>query len=350
MSSHERPHDGTAGGGATTGGGTGPGDGDGGDGGSLGRTGVGPRTEDPLARAIGVTSLGLGAALLAGPGAVVRLVGLRDSPGARLVAVAVGVREVVAGTGVLASRRPVGWLWARTAGDGFDVGLLALGAAVQARSHRPHLGPVAVARRGRPLLRRPRSAGPIRSWWGDGLASLAPPRRTVVAIGFVTVVAVVDLAAALRVTRRRGPHRTATVSITVNRPPDEVYRRWRELQDTPRFLSHLDLRPTGGRGRHRPPRVAGHGRPGWEAEVVNEVPGELIEWRSGIAAEVDHAGTVRFEPAPGGTGTVITIRVDYRPPGGLLGSLVAGFLGEHPRQQISDDLLRVKHALDRDDD
>lgn len=309
MTSHQRPHDGTA---------------DDDRGHHHRRTGPWPRTEDPLARAIGVASIGRGAGLLARPGAVVRLTGLRDSPGARMVAGAVGVRELVVGAGVLASRRPVGWLWARTAGDGLDVGLLALGAAVQARSHRSHLRPARAARRGR--------------------------RRTVLAIGLVSVAAVVDLVAAIRLTRRRGPHRTATVSITVNRPRAEVYRRWQQLQDTPRFMSHLDLRPGDGRGRRRPSAVGGWGPGGGEVDVVNEVPGELIEWRSGITADVDHAGTVRFEPAPGGTGTLVTVRVDYRPPGGLLGSLVAGFLGEHPRQQISEDLLRFKHVLDADDD
>lgn len=312
------------------------------------------RTVDPLARSLGVASLGLGAGLLAAPGSVIRLAGLRDTPGARVVAGAVGVRELVAGVGILASRRPVGWLWARATADGLDVTLLTLGAAVQSRSqHRirlPRPGP----RRSGPGRAARDVVDGVRSLVAGGTPLARPPRRTVAAIGVLTGVAVVDLVAAVRLTRRRGPHRTASVSITVDQPQPEVYRRWRELQAFPRFMSHLDLRPVSATPRPGTPPPAttdaAPGGSGWDADVVHEVPGELIEWRSGIASHVDHAGTVRFEPGPGGSGTRVTVRVDYRPPGGLVGSLVAGFLGEHPRQQISDDLLRFKHILESDGD
>jgi uncharacterized membrane protein len=274
------------------------------------------RTVDPLARALGWVSVALGVALVVAPGRVARLAGMGPAAVARPVTRAVGVRQMASGVGILASRRPVGWLWARAAGDAVDLVLLAAGAAVQGR--------------GRHVLGR----------------RLAHHRRpspgTVAAMVVAGSLGLVDQVAAVRLTRRRGPHRTASVAVTIDQPRDVVYRRWRELQDFPRFMTHLDLRPA----RTPVTSTPDAGGVGWDADVVNEVPGELIEWRSSIASDVDHAGTVRFEPGPGGRGTRVTVRVDYRPPGGLLGSLVAGLFGEHPRQQIIDDLLRFKHVFE----
>jgi uncharacterized membrane protein len=279
------------------------------------------RTFDPLAVVVGWASLAAGVLLVAAPQRIARLLGMGAVPGAGVVTRSVGLRHLVSGVGILASRRPVGWLWFRAVGDVADLALLGVGAAIQGR--------------GRPLLGR----------W------LAHHRRpapvTIAAMATAGVVAVVDQAVAIRLTRHRGPHRSASVTVTVERPQEEVYRRWRELQDFPRFMSHLELRPASARPAARPgsPGPTGAGA-GWDADVVNEVPGQLIEWRSTMAADVDHAGTVTFEPDPSGRGTRVTVRVDYRPPGGLLGSLIAGLFGEHPRQQISDDLLRFKHVLE----
>ena len=287
------------------------------------------RTADPLARSLGLASLAGGAVLLRFPAPVLRRVGLHDTSGARLIARVVGVREAGVGLGILASRRPVGWLWARVGGDGLELALLVLAAGVQGH---------------------PARSGALARW--HSTRSVRP--ETGLALGAVAGIGIIDLVAATRLTRRRGPHRSASGSILVDLPRTEVYQRWRQLQEVPRFFSHLDLRPA--RTGHRPatPPVGMLGRTtlpapvGPSADVVREVPSELIEWRSGIASAVDHAGTARFEPTSDGHGTRVTVQVDFHPPGGLVGSLVAGLFGEHPRQQIADDLVRFKRLVEGD--
>ena len=61
----------------------------------------------------------------------------------------------------------------------------------------------------------------------------------------------------------------------------------------------------------------------WDAMIVADDPGRVITWRSLENSDVDNAGAVRFEPAPGGRGTIIKVNIQYNPPGGVVGATVA---------------------------
>jgi uncharacterized membrane protein len=84
----------------------------------------------------------------------------------------------------------------------------------------------------------------------------------------------------------------------------------------------------------------------WEAEIVEDRPNELISWRSMEGADVANAGTVRFVAAPAGQGTEVRITLDYTPPLGEVGTAVALLAGEDPRQQLQEDMLRLKNVLE----
>lgn len=135
-------------------------------------------------------------------------------------------------------------------------------------------------------------------------------------------------------------------SITINRPPAELFRFWRDFSNLPRFMEHLDnvqvLSPTRSVWTAKAP--AGM-RVKWEADVINEIEGELVGWQSTQNADVATAGSVRFVPAPGG-GTEIIVHLQYEPPAGKLGSWVASIFGEEPSQQIRADLRRLKGILE----
>lgn len=75
-----------------------------------------------LARKLGWFSIALGMAELVAPRAVEQLSGVRSANLLR----AYGLREIAAGVGILSSKRPAGWLWARVAGDGLDLATLAV--------------------------------------------------------------------------------------------------------------------------------------------------------------------------------------------------------------------------------
>src|SRR5206468_7938504 len=84
----------------------------------------------------------------------------------------------------------------------------------------------------------------------------------------------------------------------------------------------------------------------WDAEIHNEIPNELIAWRTLKGANVDHAGSVTFKDAPGERGAEIRVLLQYNPPAGLVGAYFAKLFGEEPSQQIEDDLIRLKQYLE----
>ena len=136
-------------------------------------------------------------------------------------------------------------------------------------------------------------------------------------------------------------------SVTINRPPGELYRFWRNFENLPRFMNHLESVRVTGEGRSHWVAKAPAGRSvEWDAEIYNEKEGEMIAWRTLEGADVDSAGSVHFEQAAGGRGTFVRVVLKYDPPGGKLGALVARLFGESPEQQIVEDLGRFKQLME----
>ena len=84
----------------------------------------------------------------------------------------------------------------------------------------------------------------------------------------------------------------------------------------------------------------------WDAEVTQDRPNELIAWRSLPGADVENEGSVQFERAPGGRGTLVRVNLRYDPPGGALGKAIATVMNTEPGQQVGDDLRRFKQLLE----
>lgn len=84
----------------------------------------------------------------------------------------------------------------------------------------------------------------------------------------------------------------------------------------------------------------------WDAEVINEIDHELIGWRSLRGADVESAGSVRFERASDGRATDLTVTLQYAPPGGRLSTWAAKLFGEDPEQKIEEDLKRFKETME----
>lgn len=171
-----------------------------------------------------------------------------------------------------------------------------------------------------------------------------------IATGIGATGAAFGLAVLVRERRRRPSaqaQRAVRKATTIRRPQEEVYDFWRDLENLPRFMVHLEsvqqIDDTRSRWRAKGP---GGREVVWEAEVVEERPAELVAWRSLPGATVEHSGRVRFSPAPGDRGTEVVVELTYAPPGGELGALAAKLFGEEPATQLSDDLRRLKQVLE----
>ena len=137
-------------------------------------------------------------------------------------------------------------------------------------------------------------------------------------------------------------------SVRLECPVAEVYRFWSRLENLPTFMDHLvsvtDL--GGGKSRWVARGPAGV-RVGWDAEIINELQNKLLAWRSLPGGDVVSAGSVAFAPARGDDrATQITVTLQYDPPAGKLGAMVASVFGSEPSQTIREDLRRLKQLLE----
>jgi uncharacterized membrane protein len=137
-------------------------------------------------------------------------------------------------------------------------------------------------------------------------------------------------------------------SVTINRPVGEIYSLWRNFENLPRFMSHLEsVQVLGDDKRSHWVAIGPAGvRLEWDAEMVEDRPDELISWRSLPGGSVETAGYVRFKPAPGNRGTEVLVEMSYDPPGGVLGATIAKLFGESGEQVVARDLLALKNMLE----
>ena len=141
-----------------------------------------------------------------------------------------------------------------------------------------------------------------------------------------------------------------TQTINVEREPAEVFRYWRKLENLARFMEHVEsVEEIDSQRSHWVVRGP-LGQPlHWDARIVNESEGEMIAWESLPGAEVNHAGSVWFEP-DGRGGTSLKVILRYYPPAGQVGAATAQLLGESPEQQLAQDLSRFKEIIEQKQD
>ena len=269
------------------------------------RTGLPHTSAKRLAKGLGWFSVGLGLAELLAPRAIASISGVsKERTGLiRLY----GLRELASGIAIFSQKQPTEAMWARVAGDALD--LTSLGVACTSPD----------AKRGRITL----------------------------ATANVLAVTALDVICAMQLSNgsKQGIH--AQGSCIVNNTPEEVYQFWRNFENLPRFMRHVDsVREMGdGRSHWKVKGPAGM-EVEWDATIVADVPNEVITWRTLESADVDHAGAVRFERAAGGRGTIVKVNIEYMPVGGVIGATVAKLFGEEPEQQLDDDLRRFKQVME----
>ena len=137
-------------------------------------------------------------------------------------------------------------------------------------------------------------------------------------------------------------------AVTVyGKSPAELYAFWRNFENLPRIMEHLESVTVldDRRSRWTVKGPAGS-TVSWEAVINNEVPNELIAWKSVEGATVPNAGSIHFTEAPGERGTEVRVVLEYEPPVGKVGAAVARLFGEEPGLQVREDLRRFKQLVE----
>lgn len=213
-----------------------------------------------LARGLGWFSIGLGVTELVAPDFVSRIAGSTD--GKKIIR-ACGAREIVTGAGLLTARRKSGWLWARVAGDALDLALLG------------------------PGIKRP--------WTRNRALGAAA------AVAGVTMLDVIASRKQSEVESESRDGRTAAgkihfrQSIIIDRSAEDLYKFWRQLENLPRIMQHLEsVRATdGNRSRWVAKGPAGT-TVEWDAQITDDEPNKIIAWTSVAGSEIENRGSVHF--------------------------------------------------------
>jgi uncharacterized membrane protein len=143
----------------------------------------------------------------------------------------------------------------------------------------------------------------------------------------------------------RGIHVREAIRLEV--PLEVVYTFWRRLENLPRFMSHLrEVRDLGGGRSHWVAEGPANMTVEWDADIINEVPNDVIGWRSSAGSDIATAGSVRFTTARQGRSTQVAVHLQYAAPGGRAARLLAFVLGRDPGHMIREDLRRVKQLLE----
>lgn len=137
-------------------------------------------------------------------------------------------------------------------------------------------------------------------------------------------------------------------AIEINRPPNEIYRFWRLLDNLPRIMNYLEsVQVINDRLSHWVLKtMPGIPKVEWDAEIIHDVENQRIGWRSLQGADVNHTGSVEFKPTGDGTRTWLTVTLQYEPPGGTLGTAVAKWFGEDPNTKLAEDLQRFREQME----
>lgn len=142
----------------------------------------------------------------------------------------------------------------------------------------------------------------------------------------------------------QGIHIEQTCHIA--RPVAELYNFWRDFGNLPRFMKFLKSVEPLSETRSRWTTAGPMGTEfSWVAEIIHDLPNELISWKSMPNADVDNSGTIQFKPR-GATETEVKVSLDYIPPAGQVGHRIAQLFGRDPQSEIKGDLGRFKDLME----
>jgi uncharacterized membrane protein len=144
-----------------------------------------------------------------------------------------------------------------------------------------------------------------------------------------------------------GPGVLLESTVTVNKPAADVYRFWQQVENHPRFMTHLESAvSTGERHSHWMAKGPLHMPLAWDADLIEERPNTLLAWRSVPGADIDAMGTVRLRELPDNRGTEVRLRLEYVPPGGVAGIALAKLFKTLTVGQLKEDLRRFKQIIE----
>lgn len=135
-------------------------------------------------------------------------------------------------------------------------------------------------------------------------------------------------------------------AVTINRPAGELYNYWRDFSRLATFMENVErIDIIDEKRSHWVVKAPAGGTVEWDAIVTEDDPERLIAWVADEGADVPNSGRVEFRDA-GQRGTVVTATIDYDPPAGVVGKVIAKLFQREPAIQARRDLRRFKQLME----
>ncbi|MDR7370223.1 SRPBCC family protein [Flavobacterium aquidurense] len=136
------------------------------------------------------------------------------------------------------------------------------------------------------------------------------------------------------------------LNTVINRPVSEVFAFWHNLENLPKFMSHLHsiktIDSTVSEWTAKGP--AGIGSISWKARIVKDRTNRLLSWNSLEGSSIRNAGKVIFKDK--GSATELEITISYHAPLGIAGESAAKLLNPYFEKMVRDDIASLKNYLE----
>jgi uncharacterized membrane protein len=135
-------------------------------------------------------------------------------------------------------------------------------------------------------------------------------------------------------------------SIRVRAPAGEVYRFWRNFENFPQFMEHVEeVRSLDANGRMSHWKLKGPLGVSveYDAELTQDIQDKSIGWNS-TKGSMETTGAVTFNDL-GEYTEVHVVMQWYDPPGGAIGDAVSRIF-QNPSEMLKEDLQRFKNIVE----
>ncbi len=137
--------------------------------------------------------------------------------------------------------------------------------------------------------------------------------------------------------------------LIIDRGPSDVYEFWRHGENLGVFLPRIrDIRPLGDDESLWQFRLTDEIRLEWTAQLVADVPEQLLVWRTVEPSDLHHEGWVSFDALRNGASTRVTIRLYLLAPLGEAGARILEWIDDIPVPYFSTELQRIRTVLEDD--
>lgn len=136
-------------------------------------------------------------------------------------------------------------------------------------------------------------------------------------------------------------------AVEVSRPINEVYAFWRNLENLPLFMKHLDSvdEKNNLTSIWKAKIPGGIGTVGWKAEILMDEPEKVLSWHSLPGSTIDNAGKVSFTKTGSGS-TTVDVVISYHAPLGTAGEAAAKLLNPIFEKMVKKDIQNFKDYIE----